>query len=70
MCSDAQIAHLEENELIICRHHDTLYAHYAGGEAYPNADYPFPDKPDDVPDYTGTINANAHAAINVAKRQR
>jgi hypothetical protein len=31
---------------------DTLYAHYAGSEAYPDADYPFPDKPDDVPDYT------------------
>jgi hypothetical protein len=42
---------------------DTLYAHYAGGEAYPNDNYPFPDKPADVPDYTGAINANARAAI-------
>jgi hypothetical protein len=42
---------------------DTLYAHYAGGEAYPDDDYPFPNKPADVPDYTGAIDANARAAI-------
>ncbi len=42
---------------------DTLYAHYAGGEVHPDDDYPFPDEPADVPDYTGAINVNAHAAI-------
>jgi hypothetical protein len=42
---------------------DTLYAHYAGGEAYPDADYPFPNEPGDVPVYTGAIDANARAAI-------
>jgi hypothetical protein len=36
---------------------DTPYAHYAGGEAYPDADYPFPNEPNGVPDYTGAINA-------------
>ena len=44
---------------------ETLYAHYAGGKAYPNDDYPFPDKPADVPDYTGAIDANAHTAIKM-----
>jgi hypothetical protein len=44
---------------------DTLYAHYAGGDAYPDADYPFPDKPYDVPDYTGAINVNACAALKM-----
>ena len=28
---------------------NTLYAHYAGAEAYPDGDYHFPPKPDDVP---------------------
>ena len=42
---------------------DTLYAHYAGGEAYPDTNYSFPDKPDNVPDHTGAIDANARAAI-------
>ncbi len=42
---------------------DTLYAHYAGGKAYPDDDYPFPDKVTDVPDFTGAIDANARAAI-------
>ena len=42
---------------------NTLYAHYAGAEAYPDGDYPFPPEPNDVPDYTGAINANPHAAI-------
>ena len=44
---------------------DTLYAHYADGEAYPNADYPFPPEVADVPDYTGAIDANARAAIKM-----
>ena len=44
---------------------ETLYAHYAGGKAYPDDDYPFPDKPADVPDYTGAIDANAHTAIKM-----
>jgi hypothetical protein len=42
---------------------DTLYAHYASGEAYPDDDYPFPNKVTAVPDYTGALNANASAAI-------
>ena len=42
---------------------NTLYAHYAGAEAYPDGDYPFPPEPNDVPDYTGAVDANARAAI-------
>jgi len=42
---------------------NTLYAHYAGVEAYPAGDNPFPPEPDDVPDYTGAVDANARAAI-------
>ena len=41
----------------------TLYAHYAGGEAYPIADYPFPPEPTDVPDYTGATDANTRLNI-------
>jgi len=44
---------------------NTLYAHYAGAEAYPDGDYPFPPEPDDVPDYTGAVDANARAAIKM-----
>jgi hypothetical protein len=39
-----------------------LYKHYAGNEAYPNRDYPFPNKGPDVPNYTGAINSNNRAA--------
>ncbi len=31
----------------------TLYGHYSGGEAHPDADYPFPLKVADVPNYSG-----------------
>jgi len=44
---------------------NTLYAHYASAEAYPDGDYPFPPKPDDMPDYTGAVDANARAAIKM-----
>jgi hypothetical protein len=43
---------------------DTLYAHYAGSEMYPDDNFPFPDKVTDVPDYTGAVIGNARAAIN------
>jgi len=42
---------------------NTHYAHYAGTEACPDGDYPFPPEPDDVPNYTGAVDANARAAI-------
>ncbi len=29
-----------------------LYKHYAGNKAYPDGDYPFPNKVPDVPNYT------------------
>jgi hypothetical protein len=35
-----------------------LYKHYAGNEAYPDGDYPFPNEVPNVPDYTGTIDFN------------
>ena len=41
----------------------TLFAHHAGGEAYPINDYPFLPEVDDVPDYTGAIDSNERAAI-------
>ena len=43
--------------------HPTLYTHYAGGEAYPINDYPFPPEVNDVPDYTGAIDSNDRVAI-------
>ena len=42
---------------------DTLYAHYAGGNAYPDDNYSFPNEVADVPDYTGAVDVNTHAAI-------
>ena len=47
---------------------DTLYAHYSGGKAYPDANYPFPPKPNNVPDYTGAIDTNACTAIKMMHR--
>jgi hypothetical protein len=36
----------------------TLYGHYSGSEAYPDADYPFPLKVMDVPNYSGCADTN------------
>jgi hypothetical protein len=43
----------------------TLYGHYSGGVAYPDADYPFPTKVADVPNYSGCTNTNNHANVKV-----
>jgi hypothetical protein len=43
----------------------TLYSHYSGGEAYPDADYPFPPEVTDVPNYIGCTNTNNRANIKV-----
>jgi hypothetical protein len=64
MCSNAQITHITKKmNLLYVAIDDTLYAHYAGGEAYPDDDYPFPDEVADVPGYTGAVDTNARAAI-------
>jgi hypothetical protein len=36
----------------------TLYGHYSGSKAYPNADYPFPLEVADVPNYSGCTDTN------------
>ncbi len=36
----------------------TLYDHYSGGEAHPDAYYPFPLEVADVPSYTGCTDTN------------
>jgi hypothetical protein len=41
----------------------TLYGHYFGGKAYPDADYPFPPEVMDVPNYSGCTNINDHAKV-------
>ncbi len=43
----------------------TLYGHYSGSKAYPDADYPFPLKVADVPYYSGCTGTNDHAIIKV-----
>jgi hypothetical protein len=43
----------------------TLHGHYSGGEAYPNADYSFPLKAADVPNYSGYTSTNNCANIKV-----
>ncbi len=43
----------------------TLYGHYSGGKAYPNADYPFRPKVTDVPNYSGCTDTNDHANVKV-----
>ncbi len=45
-----------------------LYKHYAGNVAYPDRDYPFPNEVPDVPNYTGTIDSNNHAAKKCTHR--
>jgi hypothetical protein len=66
MCKCAQTHKLPISKKMILLYvaiDDTLYAHYAGGEAYPDDNYPFPNEFADVPDYTGAVDANACAAI-------
>ncbi len=43
----------------------TLDGHYSSGKAYPNADYPFPPKAADVPNYSGCTDTNDCANIKV-----
>jgi hypothetical protein len=43
----------------------TLYGHYSGGKAYPNADYPFPTKVADIPNYSGCTDTNDLANVKV-----
>jgi hypothetical protein len=54
--------------------HPTLYGHYSGGESYPNADYPFPTKVAEVPNYSGcndtTDCANVKVTHGIAFKQR
>jgi hypothetical protein len=41
----------------------TLYSHYSGSKAYPNADCPFPPKVVDLPNYSGCTDTNDHANV-------
>ncbi len=43
----------------------TLYGHYSSGKAYLNADYPFPLKVADVPNYSGCTDTNDRANVKV-----
>jgi hypothetical protein len=43
----------------------TLYGHYSGSKAYPDADYPFPPKAVDVPHYSGCTDTNDCANVKV-----
>ncbi len=43
----------------------TLYGHYSGGEAHPDADYPFSPKVTDVPNYSRCTNTNDRANVKV-----
>jgi hypothetical protein len=52
MCKCAQTHKLpisKKMNLLYVAIDDTLYAHYAGAEAYPNNDYPFPPSPPTCP---------------------
>jgi hypothetical protein len=42
-----------------------LYGHYSSGEAYPHADYPFPNNVTNVLDYSGCTDTNEHANLKV-----
>jgi hypothetical protein len=50
------------NLLYVAINH-TLYGHYSGSKAYPNADYPFPSKVVDVPNYSGCTDTNNCANV-------
>ena len=70
MCKCAQTHKspiLKKMNLLYVAIDDTLYSHYSSGEAYPIANYPFPPKPDNVPDYTGAVNTNQRAAIKTTQ---
>ncbi len=43
----------------------TLYGHYSSGKAYPHADYPFPPKVKDVPNYSRCTDTNDCANVKV-----
>ncbi len=43
----------------------TRNGHYSGGKAYLNADYPFPLKVVDVPNYSGYTNTNDRVNVKV-----
>jgi hypothetical protein len=42
-----------------------LYTHYSAGEADPANNYPFPDKVDEVPNFSACNNDNNHAAAKI-----
>ncbi len=42
-----------------------LYGHYSGGKAYPDADYPFPPKVMDVPNYSECMDTNDCVNVKV-----
>jgi hypothetical protein len=47
----------------------TLYGHYSGSKAYPNADYPFPTKVANVPNYSGSTDTNDGTNVKVTHRK-
>jgi hypothetical protein len=42
-----------------------LYTHYSASKAYPNAEYPFPDNVNEVPNFTACTNNNKHTAAKI-----
>ena len=47
----------------------TLYAHYTGGEAKTDAEYPFPAKVNEVPDFTRCVDTNDRMKKSWAQEQ-
>jgi hypothetical protein len=43
----------------------SLYTHISAGKAYPHAVYPFPDKANEVPNFTACTNNNERAAAKI-----
>ena len=65
MCANAQVNHLQEDELALCRGGPGLYTHYSAGEAYPINEYPFPADVDEVPDFSACNNDNERAGAKI-----
>jgi hypothetical protein len=53
------VGHLKKDELLYIAIPPILYAHYSGGKAYPDAEYPFPTEVSKVPDYTNASTQTA-----------
>jgi hypothetical protein len=43
----------------------SLYTHYSTGKAYPHAVYPFPNKVNEVPNFTACTNDNECTAAKI-----